>query len=219
MRRALLALLAIVGLEMPARAGDPGDTFGLSVAVAEEDSPGVWGGSAEQTRSAEPQRRDVQPEGWIAAQIASAEKLFAPIGIHFRWTMKKPLKRGHLETRADRDALASELETGVINVFVVESLRDVDEPDRYRMGVCWRRGDGKPFVIVASNARPTVLAHELGHFFGNGHSTVPNNVMSYVRTDAEVFFDAKQIGVIRATAARYRADGFIVPLGPARLFP
>jgi hypothetical protein len=201
MRPAVLALLALVFVETPARAGDTGDTFGLSVAVAEED------------------RAEVQPEAWIAAQIASAEKLFAPIGVLFRWTMRKSLQRAHLETRADRDALAAELEPRVINVFVVDSLRDVDEPDRYRMGVCWRRGDGKPYVIVAANARPTVLAHELGHFFGNGHSTVPNNVMSYVRTDGEVFFDAKQIGIIRATSAQHRADGFLLPLGPARLFP
>jgi hypothetical protein len=100
----------------------------------------------------------------------------------------------------------------------VESLRDVDEPDRYRMGVCWRRGDGKPYVIVSATARPTVLAHELGHFFGNGHSSVPNNVMSYIRTDAEVFFDAKQIAIVRSTALRHQADGWIARLGPPRLY-
>jgi hypothetical protein len=198
MRRAILVLLVVLGGETRARADD---TFGLAITVAEED------------------RAEVRPEAWIADQIASAEKLFGPIGIHFRWTIKKPTKRAHMETRADRDALASELEPSAINVFVVESLRDVDEPDRYRMGVCWRRGDGKPYVIVAANARPTVLAHELGHFFGNPHSTVPNNVMSYVRTDAEVFFDTKQMAIIKRTAAQHKADGWIVPLGPPRLFP
>jgi hypothetical protein len=198
MGRVVLILLAVLGLEGAARAED---TFGLAIAVAEED------------------RAEVQPEAWIFDQIASAQKLFAKVGIHFRWTIKKPLKRTRLETRADRDALASELEPSVINVFVVASLRDVDDPDRFRMGVCWRRGDGKPYIIVSATARPTVLAHELGHFFGNGHSTVPNNVMSYIRTDAEVFFDANQIGVIRRTAAQHKAGGWIGPLGPARLFP
>jgi hypothetical protein len=74
-------------------------------------------------------------------------------------------------------------------------------------------------VILSATARPTVLAHELGHFFGNGHSTVPNNVMSYIRTDAEVFFDNKQIGVIKRTWAQHKADAWIAPLGPARLHP
>ena len=198
-------MLFVTAMLAVAPAALAADTFALAVAVAEVD------------------RVEVQPESWIADQIASAERLFAPIGVHFRWTIKKTLpgRYTRMETRANRDSLASELETGTINVFVVESLRDVDEPERYRMGVCWRRGggDGKPYIIVAATARPTVLAHELGHFFGNPHSTVPNNVMSYVRTDADVFFDAKQVAVIRATAARHVADGLLAPLGPARLLP
>jgi hypothetical protein len=197
---ASLVVAAALATPGSARAAD---TFGLAITVAEED------------------RAEVQPEPWIEDQIASAERLFAPIGVHFRWTIKKALvaKHARLETRADRDALASELEAGTINVFIVESLRDVDEPDRYRMGVCWRRGDGKPYVIVSATARPTVLAHELGHFFGNAHSAVPNNVMSYIRTDGDVFFDPGQIATVRATAARHVAERWIVPLGPARLLP
>ena len=37
---------------------------------------------------------------------------------------------------------------------------------------------------------PTTLAHELGHFLGNGHAYVKNNLMSYERDGGEVFLDA-----------------------------
>ena len=180
------------------------ETFGVSFAIAEEE------------------KHPVQPDAWIEAQLASAEKLFGPLGVHFRWTQKKPLAAEHtrLESRRDRDVLEAELERGVINVFVVASLRDVDDPSLYRMGVCWRRGnEGKPYLVVAASARPTVLAHELGHFFGNPHSSTPNNVMSYVRTDAEVFFDEGQMRTIRVWAKRHVADRWVLPLGPAKFFP
>jgi hypothetical protein len=96
------------------------------------------------------------------------------------------------------------LKPGVINVFVVESLKDVDEENRYRFGVHWRPSTrpGARYVILSSTAPATVLVHELGHYFGNPHSTVADNVMSYVRTGADVFFDAPQIATIRATARR-----------------
>ena len=84
---ALLAL-ASFAVALPARADE---TFGLSFAIAEEE------------------KKPVQTEAWLTDQIASAEKLFGPIGVHFRWTVHKPLasKHARLETRGDRDALTS----------------------------------------------------------------------------------------------------------------
>ncbi len=202
MRRATLAL-AFSSWALAAPPARATDTFGLAIAIAEEDG------------------KRVQTESWIFEQIAAAERLFRPIGVHLRWSVEKSLEAKHarLETRRDRDALADELEAAAINVFIVDHLRDVDDTSLYRMGVCWRRGDGRPYLIVAASARPTVLAHELGHFFGNGHSTVPNNVMSYVRTDAEVFFDDAQTRTIRAYARKHVADRWLIPLGPAKLLP
>jgi hypothetical protein len=69
------------------------------------------------------------------------------------------------------------------------------------MGVHWRfRGDtAKRYVIVSKIAFGGVTAHELGHFFGNGHSQVRNNIMSYERDKgARVAFDSRQGERIRA---------------------
>jgi hypothetical protein len=198
---AALAALALALVTQTARADE---TFGVAFAVAEEEKAAV------------------ATDAWIADQLAAAEKLFAPIGVHFRWTQRKPLAPEHarLESRRDRDALEALLETGVINVFVVASLRDVDDPSLYRMGVCWRRGnEGKPYLVVSAVARPTVLAHELGHFFGNPHSKTPNNVMSYDRTGAEVFFDDGQMRTIRVWAKRHVAERWVLPLGVAKFLP
>ena len=148
----------------------------------------------------------MQDDRWIAAQLAEVERLFTPYGLSFATVESRAIApaQAHAETRRDRDAFAAALHPGAVNVFVVASLRDVDDPSRMRMGVCWTpRGDDARarYVIVSSIARPSVLAHELGHYFGNPHSKVPNNVMSYDRTAGVApFFDEAQGKVLRRTA-------------------
>lgn len=162
----------------PAQEPPPIPTLPLSISVAlENDQP-------------------VRNDEWIDAQIAAAEALFSLCGVHFRKAQSRALdaRHAHLETRKDRDALAAELSKGHINVMVVNSLRDVDDPSLYRMGVHWRpqKELKKQYIILAASAMPTTLAHELGHYFGNGHSSVKNNVMSYDRDGSKVFFDSAQ---------------------------
>ncbi len=49
-------------------------------------------------------------------------------------------------------------------------------------------------MILAAYAGKTVLAHELGHFFGNRtHPKTPGNIMSYDRGQMPPFFDAGQL--------------------------
>jgi hypothetical protein len=201
-----LVLATVLASPRTARAADdPTPTFALAITVVEESG------------------KPVQPAAWVDDQIANARRLYDPIGVTFRWTIAGPLdaRFASLVTRADRDAVgeASFVE-GAINVAVVTSLGDVDEPGRSRMGVCWQsRVDAKKrFIVLASTARPTVLAHELGHFFGNRHSTVVNNIMSYTRGEGDVFFDATQVATVKQTAASYLARGVLVGLGPARLW-
>ena len=160
----------------------------------------------------------VQNDAWIAAQLAEVERLFTPFGLSFASVESRAIApaQAHAETRRDRDAFTAALHPGVVNVFVVASLRDVDDPSRMRMGVCWSpRGDGAGgarYVIVSSIARPSVLAHELGHYFGNPHSKVPNNVMSYDRTAGVApFFDAAQGKVLRRTARTLFQRGVLQP--------
>lgn len=173
----------------------------LSIAVARENGEAV--------------RDDV----WIDAQIAEAERLFGAEGVHFKKTASRalPERFTRLETRADRDALTSELQKGVVNVMIVASLRDVDEPEQHIQGVHWRpKSDlGKHYVIVSAAASPTTLAHELGHFFGNGHSQVKDNLMSYSRSGATVFLDARQSQKIRNFARIFlRTKELVSPDAP-----
>ena len=182
-------------------------TFGLSVAVA----PGDDG-------------RPVVEDRWVEVQIAEANRLFGPADVRFRWVVAKagPARASHVETRGDRDALGVDLERRLVNVTVVGTLRDVDDPGRMRMGVCWQLGTDAPrrYVLLSSTAKPAVLAHELGHFFGNAHTTVADNLMSYVRVDpAAVAFDPVQIARIHERAAAMLASRALDEVLPARLWP
>lgn len=185
-----------------ARADEP--VFALSIAIAADENG-----------------RPAVDDAWLQSQIDDANRLFGPIGATFRWTMQKPLAEPHgaLHTRADRDALTPLTESKVIDVFVVRELEDVDEPGRMRMGVCWTGRGGKRFIALSRSARPSVLAHELGHFFGNPHSTVVNNIMSYQRDGAAVFFDERQSTTIRLFTARFLETGRLFDVGPARRLP
>lgn len=208
---ACAAVAAVALATSPARAEER--TFGLAVHVAE------------------PGGAPVRDDAWIDAQIAAAEALFgalAPgVGVHFRWTERRrgPVAQEALETRADRDALGDAIadapgEPRLIHVFVVASLRDVDEPpgvNRPRMGVCWTHTvTRRRYIALSAIAKPSVLAHELGHFFGNAHTTEQDNLMSYSRGGGIVFLSDAQKERIAAYAERF-ARGPLTLLGPPRL--
>jgi hypothetical protein len=192
----LVLVLGWPGSAAAKKPEEPIPALPLSIAVVREDGP-------------------VVDDAWITAQVAAAEGLFGAQGIHFQRVETRDLEPrfAHLETRADRDALAPQLAKGFVNVFVVASLRDVDDPSRMRMGVHWRpKGQlSKHYVIVSSTALGTTLAHELGHFLGNGHSDVTNNLMSYTRTSEDVFLDAKQVDVSRKFARLYVRTRELLP--------
>ena len=163
-------------------------------------------------------KRTVEPvvtRAWIDAQLAQANAIFGEHGIGFREAKELAAldeKMCALEDRSDRDALATELRGGVINVFFVESLRDVDDPKLHRMGVMWRnlRDLKKKYVIVAASARETTLAHEIGHYLGNDHSYVKNNLMSYARDGGKVTLNADQAARARRTAEAHFAKKDLV---------
>ncbi len=69
-------------------------------------------------------------------------------------------------------------------------------------------------IILAQQADRDVLAHELGHFFGNRqHDHTPGNVMSYVPGEADVpVFTTAQVARVRETAACLVREGEITPL-------
>jgi hypothetical protein len=162
--------------------------------------------------------RPVVDDVWLARQLHEAKHLMSAHGIFVELVRKRalPAEAADLDTADDRDALAKHVQDQVINVFIVHKLRDVDNRRRYRMGVRWRqrRDITKDYVILASSAMQTTLAHELGHYFGNGHSYVANNIMSYIRNDpTKVAFDDKQGAKMRKVAKRLLRSGKVVARG------
>jgi hypothetical protein len=179
-------------------------TFPISIAVAVEDGAPAAG------------------DAWIGTQIDDANELYGPLGVRFRWTLRREISADHaqMHSRGDRDALAPLVEKNVIDVFIVAALEDVDEPGRYRKGVAWTsKPDGTRFLILSKIAPRTVLAHELGHFFGNGHSDVADNLMSYSRTGDRVFLNEAQIARIHLFSKRFIASGRLHDVGPPRFLP
>ena len=148
---------------------------------------------------------------FLSQRLERANAIFAPYRVGFVVEQRLPLKaaHAHLESRADRDALAAYVHKQVIDWFVVESLRDVDEPTRMRRGVHWHaRGNAAHYVILSTLGDPDVLAHELGHYLGNAeHSETPGNLMSYERGHVPPFLDATQLGRMERALHKYFSSG------------
>lgn len=147
----------------------------------------------------------VKDAAWIEERMAETARLYNPLGIYFRKPEVRPLAENHaaLETRADRDALGALWKKGFVNVFVVATLRDVDDGESLIQGVHWAPGGdlSRHFVILAARASKTTLAHELGHYFGLPHKHhIPDNLMSYTRTGIDVFLDASQKTKVKTNA-------------------
>jgi len=165
----------------------------------------------------------VAPSRFLAEQLAAANEIYVPLGIELVDTAHVPLAAAHAElvTRADRDALARQVRKGAIHCFVVAKLMDVDEPGRERRGVHWHPPQqGQSFLIVSKISMRYVLAHELGHLFGNPrHSDVPGNLMSYTRTEAPPFLDRAQVRRVQRTLSVLLKDGTLVPLAKSASAP
>ncbi len=149
----------------------------------------------------------VVDEAFVTQQLARANTIFAPYGVGFRLrqTIAGP-DGARMETRADRDALGAHVRAGVINCFVVASLRDVDEPSRMRRGVHWhsKQHPGVHYVVLSAISEPEVLAHELGHFLGHPrHSDTPGNLMSYTPGEGPPFLDRAQVHRMHEAIRRY----------------
>ncbi len=126
---------------------------------------------------------DVQTPQWVAEQITEANRLFAPIGVGFRVGSAKVVDAAFadVQTRVERDLLGREEHSlGVVHVFVVRRLADVDVEGEVIRGVHWRDRveTSRRWVILSSIASSMVLAHELGHFFGLPHTRHPKSIMN-----------------------------------------
>jgi hypothetical protein len=125
----------------------------------------------------------VQTPEWMTKQFDHANLLFSPISVGFYLKEVTALSsdKAEIMTRKDRNSLGKKtFSRGVIHVFLVEKLADVDEEGKWLNGVHWRDQANRErrWVILASNAWRLTMAHELGHFFGLPHSTYEESIMN-----------------------------------------
>ena len=154
-------------------------------------------------------------ESWLA----KANGPFAAAGVRFELAGRRALpgESQRLQSNRDRHRLKRFLRRRVINVFVVDEIRDPwpsaatrraalrvgREPTGYLGGAHIPAPGRTPatYVIVLRRAIAYgALTHELGHFLGAPHHRDPRNIMSYgVRRDR---FDDRQLAMFRRRARR-----------------
>ena len=139
------------------------------------------------------------------------------------WYGVEPLAAAHRDivSRLDRDKLGRpHFSRGVVHVFVVGSLADVDGPGEIR-GVHWRdrANTARRWVILSSIAGSLTLTHELGHFFSLPHSRYAGSLMNKQPGGppfAERRFHAKEAAKMRRAKAAMIGDGTLVPRAAAK---
>lgn len=160
----------------------------------------------------------VVSDDFVAEQLAGANKHFKPLDVGFQIVGidALPPSAVHIETRTGRDELATDRLGGkLIHVFIVGQLDDVDDDERIDFGVTWHtRHDDRKYVIVAAQALPRTLAHELGHFFGLPHSSYAISIMNKTERkeppqDQRTFAD-EEIAAMRPVLRRLLRDRVIV---------
>jgi Matrixin len=132
-------------------------------------------------------------------ELAGANRRFAliDIGWHVDSIDEVPASFAHVETRAQRDAIAAGRLGGAgVDVFVVDQLDDIDEPGRI-YGVTWHRRDGQKYAIVSAEALERTLAHELGHVFGLQHSSYDSIMNPDLPASRERMFAPEELAILR----------------------
>lgn len=131
----------------------------------------------------------VQTPAWMAGELDHANELFASIGVGFELDTVGFVGEqwAHVHSRLDRDRLGRrQRKPGFVHVFLVRQLDDVDIEGNLLYGVHWRdRGDTSRRWIVLSerDSSSTVLAHEMGHYFGLPHSRYDVSIMNKAPRD------------------------------------
>ncbi|MGC6419325.1 MAG: hypothetical protein ACON3Z_19540 [Bradymonadia bacterium] len=153
---------------------------------------------------------------WLRRQFDEANRLFLPIGLCFFRGSVHHFDRvdSHVKTRRQRTRMGREharLESGAINLFIVDRLDDIDIPGEQIRGVHWRDPKArmrKRWIFLSRIAGVMVLAHELGHYFSLPHSKEVVSLMNKTKRTyppiSDRRFSAKELKIM----ANYSAHLF-----------
>ncbi|HTR49531.1 MAG TPA: matrixin family metalloprotease [Kofleriaceae bacterium] len=220
-RSRLAALAGVIALASIARADTPDELAAVRRAAAGCDKTRAHCFGLALHVAADARGLVVTPD-WVAAQVATANRHFARLDIGFQLAGVDalPASAVHVETRSDRDELASGgLGGKLVHVFVVGQLDDVDVDGAVAWGVTWHQHrDDRKYLIVSAQALERTLAHELGHFFGLPHSSYAISIMNKTeRTeppmDQRTFAD-EEIDAMRPVLQRLLRDKVIADIEP-----
>ena len=162
----------------------------------------------------------------VAAFIATANSKFAAAGIAFYEKERTvlPASFAILETQGERHRLKRYFKRNTINIFLLDEIRDPTPSESTKKAAAWQgfQPSGllagahieylsetpKTYIIMSRHGSGLILTHELGHFFGSGHSPDPSNIMSY-SADRQGF-NEKQIATFTSNAQRFRKQRVLI---------
>jgi hypothetical protein len=162
----------------------------------------------------------------VAAMIDIVNRIYAGSGICFQLKEVRDVARdADLVSYSDRRILKAWVAARAINVFLVRTIKDPSPSESTvratarvgRKPSGWLRGAEIPaakkkpsiYLLFTLTAGAPTLAHELGHFLGEGHHKDPLNLMSY--GSGRNGFDDKQFENFRRHARRELKTGMLAP--------